>query len=740
MTETSYTPARGNTQTTEPCQLDYARNFTETLVAATPEQLDALVLTCAVSHSVASFTTVPRLLAVSDDAGSGKGHPHGTGILTPAGYVPVENLKPGNQVISSDGRPTEVTNVYRRGVLPVYRVAFNDGTSVRVDGDHLWQARTKNHTMRNTPFKAVPTRDLASLLHRAWEIPQVSAPVQMLTRELPIDPYVMGVLLGDGTFYDNAIRFDTGEDATPAEVAKRLPENHSIKHAGKGYSISADVVTSYVNYRPPNKVLNATRELGLAGTRSCNKFVPETYLYASESQRLDLLRGLMDTDGELYTNTVGFSSASETLTDQVMFLVQSFGGTARKTVKRGPKYTYNGEKRTGQDSYRLTINIPVNPFLTREGWAAYTHYKPKRIIKSITPDGTADVTCIRVAANDHLYLTEHCIVTHNSTAAIHVPRMLAWRPWCGNNATEPAVKAKFIEGECTLLVDEISKLFGESGMNGKQSKLYAVLVAGYESTSVVSFSAGRVTEDVPIYGVAFMAGLRKAAPDDLRSRCIIVQMKPASGATAERLDDALDPGVRAAGTQIGKALHAWVRQNNGFLADYAKNGLRGIHPKLTGRRKQVWGPLFSVAAAAGGTWPQRCLRAFLELALDEGERPVLVPEQQMLLDFADYADGTRQAEGIVFSRDLLTFVKSLDREMYRPMSDRDLAKLMALALGSSQAIRGAYYYNPEASAGETHRGWYASEHMIRANDLRAMLNMTVQAEVPQDEFDEMTGW
>lgn len=320
-----------------------------------------------------------------------------------------------------------------------------------------------------------------------------------------------------------------------------------------------------------------------------------------------------------------------------------------------------------------------------------------------------------------------------STAAIHIPRMLAWRPWVGNNATEPAVKAKFIEGETTLLVDEISKLFGESGMNGKQSKLYAVLVAGYESTAIVSFSAGRVTEDVPIYGVAFMAGLRKAAPDDLRSRCIILQMKPASGMAAATLEDALDPGVRAAGSQIGKSLHAWVRQNNDLLSDYAKNHLRGIHPKLTGRRKQVWGPLFAVAAAAGGSWPQRCLRAFLELALDEGERPVLVPEQQVLLDFADYADAT--GTDVVFSRDLLTYVKSVDREMYVPMSDRDLAKLMSRALEPAQKIRGTFAYTPDDGAGDPHAGWHVTEHMIRANNLRYKLNMIVAEKPVPDEFD-----
>ena len=357
----------------------------------------------------------------------GKGHPHGTGVLTPRGFVPVEALVPGDRVTGSDGRPTRVLETYRRGVLPVYRVTFSDGSTVLVDGDHRWAARTSAMEQRDGAFRPVETRELSRTLHKRWEIPQVSSPVVMKQRKLPIDPYVLGVLLGDGAITQARASFTPGDARVPAEVARRLPASLVLSR-DPGGARKADtwriVRADGARGRMPgggyarNPVVAALEELGLLGKGAVGKFVPDAYLYASADQRLDLLRGLMDTDGELrrddrgYLST-GFSSASEKLCDQVRFLVESFGGVARKTVNRAPQYTYRGERRTGRPSYRLSVNSTVEPFLARGGWEP-GFYQPKRIIDSIEPAGEAEVTCLRVEAPDSLYVTEHCIVTHNT--------------------------------------------------------------------------------------------------------------------------------------------------------------------------------------------------------------------------------------------------------------------------------------------------------------------------------------
>lgn len=332
-----------------------------------------------------------------------------------------------------------------------------------------------------------------------------------------------------------------------------------------------------------------------------------------------------------------------------------------------------------------------------------------------------------------------------TVAAIHVPSMLAWKFFNATHATEPAIRSNFNTGEATIAVDEISKIFGEGGTNGRQNPLYKILLSGYESIATASQSVNRVAEEYSIYGVAFMSGIKKAVPDDLRSRCIVLQSKQAPDSVAKSLDDALDPDVRVIGFQLGKSLHSYIRKftdvnGKDVLKEIFKNQLRNIHPKLSGRRKQVWGPLFAVAIAAGGDWPDRCLRAFLDLALDTGERVELVPEQQMLLDAADLAKERMTDEGVIYSRDLLTYIKSKDREIYEPMSDRALAKLMSRTLGDSQAIWGTYSYpldNGEIEETPTaHKGWYMQEHILAASDLRHRMDLSVRREMTPDKFDD----
>ena len=370
----------------------------------------------------------------------GKGHPHGTGILTPTGFRPVEELVPGDQVTGSDGKPVKVLDTYRRGILPVYRVTFSDGSSIQVDGGHLWTARTNIRPHAKWRFQAgeyqtTETRELSRTIHKRWEIPQISAPAVMKRRKLPIDPYILGVLLGDGTL-TQAVRFTPGDLLVPAEVARRLPPElilSSYEYRGRAPEYRIRTATGQKGRLPGgvyarNPVIEILEKLGLWGKKAESKFIPDSYLYASASQRLDLLHGLMDTDGELSRTrgdrymSVGFSSASEQLTDQVRFLVESFGGIAYKRIKQAPKYTYKGETRTGRPSYILSINSPVNPFLARQGWEARESQRKVRVIDSIEPDGEAEVTCLRVDAADSLYVTEHCIVTHNTDSMARLKR------------------------------------------------------------------------------------------------------------------------------------------------------------------------------------------------------------------------------------------------------------------------------------------------------------------------------
>jgi hypothetical protein len=377
-----------------------------------------------VQHSAIDFITQRRGTLLGDEQRIGKGHVVGTKILTPNGWCAVEALRPGDQVIGSNGRPCRVTNVFFRGRLPLFRVTFSDGVSLLVDGEHRWGTWTNNGWHRKEPMKVRSTLELLPVLRDGsencvWRVPVV-APIDLPQRDLPLDPYLLGVLLGDGAL-SHSVEFTPGDDDVPREVERVLPPGVRLVRKASKTRAQAWAISG-MRYHD-NPVLTALRDLGLHGKLSHEKFVPEQYLFASIEQRQALLQGLMDTDGELHGKQkrfVGFSSSSLALVEAVRFLVESLGGLARFGVKLAPRYRHKGEIRIGRPSYRLTISMPddISPFRARPGYQNRPKYKPARLIRSIEPEGAGEVVCISVDAPNQLYVTEHCIVTHNTLSMI----------------------------------------------------------------------------------------------------------------------------------------------------------------------------------------------------------------------------------------------------------------------------------------------------------------------------------
>jgi phosphate starvation-inducible PhoH-like protein len=170
------------------------------------------------------------------------------------------------------------------------------------------------------------------------------------------------------------------------------------------------------------------RDLGLAGSRSNTKFIPEPYIYNSAEVRLALLQGLLDTDGGPVTQNgrtcrIQYVTTSPHLRDDVTFVVRSLGGVVYSRTRAAEGRT-PGRARGRAVGYRLDahvleIRLPqgMEPFrLTRK----LTRYKaagggrPMRFIDSITPAGQAETVCIHVAADDSLYVTDDFLVTHNT--------------------------------------------------------------------------------------------------------------------------------------------------------------------------------------------------------------------------------------------------------------------------------------------------------------------------------------
>jgi phosphate starvation-inducible PhoH-like protein len=340
----------------------------------------------------------------------GRAQPVDRQVLTPSGWQAIGSLRVGDLVIGSDGRPTPVLGVYPQGRRPVFRLSSQDGASTLCCAEHLWTVQTPDDRRRATQ-RVLRTDEMAGRLRRhhqhRFELPLVSAPVEFEPREVPLDPYALGLLLGDGCITGKTTpTFTTADPELASALASRLP---GIELQPKG---DLDFVLRHVEGHRggvivANPVTVALRELGLAGTRSATKFVPEQYLRNSPAVRLGVLQGLLDSDGgpvvqDHRTCRIQYTTCSARLHDDVVFLVRSLGGVAHRS-----------------DAYILDIRLPagVEPFRLgrkRELYREFGGGRPMRFIESIEPAGDAETVCIQVAAADSLYVTDDFLVTHNT--------------------------------------------------------------------------------------------------------------------------------------------------------------------------------------------------------------------------------------------------------------------------------------------------------------------------------------
>lgn len=370
--------------------------------------------------------------------GTGKEQPNSARIYTPNGYKLMGEMKVGDAVVGSDGKKQSVTGVFPQGLKDIYKVSFNDGTSTHCGLEHLWAVNSMKQRNRSTKkngknvqlpkdnsFRVLPTHEIIEKLivdngrHLNYKIPIIK-PVQFEEKNLEIHPYVMGVLLGDG--FMGASRIST-KDIEIVEILSSLCE---ISHRERCREIEGENNTLILRCLEDITVLKISgklKKLGLFDTHSNDKFIPKDYIYNSIDNRIELLQGLMDTDG--YCDKRGimqYSSVSEQLMIDVKELVLSLGGSCRVKTKI-PTYKSKGIKKLGQLSYILTISFPaelnIKPFKLERKLNRVrnrTTYAGNKYIKSIEFSHKEEATCIMVDNNDHLYVTDDFILTHNTTA------------------------------------------------------------------------------------------------------------------------------------------------------------------------------------------------------------------------------------------------------------------------------------------------------------------------------------
>lgn len=379
-----------------------------------------------------------------------------TPLPTPEGWTTMGDVAVGDELLDVDGRPTRVVEKSGLHHRKCYRLEFDDASDIVCDNEHLWWVTV------GTGHQAIEKVLNADELFALWQagtrpitIPNAK-PLDLPHRELPIDPYVLGVWLGDGNSRSGVIHVSQGD--APFFTAALQERGESV-HDGAGPSDWSRSMAVLVAGRPdpsrcirghdhwaPNRPdgrrgdcrscagdevsfpVNGSlrarlRSLGVlfdAEDASCGKRVPAQYLRAGRDQRLDLLRGLMDSDG--YWNPqrkqAVFSTVNPELADAVVDLVCGLGGRAYVFSEQYPKAS-------GPNTKYQVIFTPLGfvPFtLPRKADACVLPQRQpfagRRAIRRIEEVPSVPTQCVKVDAPDSLYLAGWQMVpTHNTGSA-----------------------------------------------------------------------------------------------------------------------------------------------------------------------------------------------------------------------------------------------------------------------------------------------------------------------------------
>lgn len=250
----------------------------------------------------------------------------------------------------------------------------------------------------------------------------------------------------------------------------------------------------------------------------------------------------------------------------------------------------------------------------------------------------------------------------------------------------------------TLFRDEVSQVFGRSGLYGSGNPLTDVLLRGYVSDAEIGRSVSQTSDKASIFSVVYMTGRRVAVPDDVKTRTITIHMTRAPEGKV-RYFDLRGAAKRARAT--GESLKHAVRGNRSLIAEFR---VESIPSKLVdGRLGEVWEGVFAVANAASQDWLNRAMAAFIEIATDEANEEALSPRETLIRDLALAAEAVSGEaithKGRLFLRGMVLRDELRELEEYAKMTDADLGRLMADALTGSVIT----------VDGKTYRGYYADD-------------------------------
>lgn len=437
-------------------------------------------------------------------ARTGKALALDTPIPTPTGWTTMGELRIGDQLFDEHGSVCRVTNATEiMSQHQCYDVVFDDGSNIVADADHKWFVHDI-YGAKKAPYgeKVITTEEMS----KKWRITKangnyrsryaipVTKPLSGVKRLLPIDPYTLGVWLGDGA---NHTGYLTLNKSDAPEILARINASGMIASAMK-HEVNGHAVCCGVHGPKGETLISMLKRLDLSFTGD-GKFIPEAYLRASEDQRRELVKGLMDTDGTVDNRqpTFEFVTVFPRLRDDISELLNSLG-IKHTVAEKEPYYVKDTVKYYCKTAYRITFTS----YEPEQVWSlsrqitkarltlAGRRIKPSQInrrwIRAVKPVESVPVRCITVDSDNHLFLAGRGMIpTHNSDA------FWSWAGYSAHNDPTDMILYAMTQGRASELgKGDWSKFVRAKRPNEERSLMQSLLVPGKQNVLDKHFANG----------------------------------------------------------------------------------------------------------------------------------------------------------------------------------------------------------------------------------------------------------
>lgn len=585
-----------------------------------------------------------RNFLLTGPAGTGKAQPLDSKVLTPNGFIRMGDVTVGTEVYTHTGAVAKVSGVYPQGIRPIYEITLSDRTKIRVSDEHLNLVYRYNTDKKKREDYVLTTVDLIEFFRKSAYKLRIDIPqVDWVSQQLPIDPYLLGLLIGDGSLahnfgftnsesdvvqrmntilkrdwdcYLNKLQGDNFDyRISPCEdtTVKLIFKFKSVEYIGRtamrdawcaagypvvctdtiakigcmiaegdysfceSFGVTKDMLSCSINPKfgtisGAMRLRNILSDLKL-DCKSVDKHIPSIYLRSSYSNRIALLQGLIDTDGYISVHgsscVSSFSTSSKLLSEDFAFLVRSLGirDTISKKTNCGYKSKKTGEFVHCRDHYVHHLKVPKDLviFSSEKHKARWkpSLYEPMRNIVSIEYIGDMPCQCIYVDHEDHTYISDDFIPTHNTTIA----RLMA-KKLNGNIDVSEIVE---LDAASHSSVDDIREIVAQAQSYPVIGKYKTILVDECHSLSDKAWQALLCTlESTPARTIFFLCTTNpEKIPKTITSRVQQFQLSKISlKGIEDRLKYVLDSEIAK-----GKA-YTYTEDGITFLAKLANGGMR----------------------------------------------------------------------------------------------------------------------------------------------------------------------